>query len=476
MHKRHFSVATSYFRELHPVSSLFASATNWLVRQQNNDGTWGGSEVLDRFITTNHAVMALLSTGFSPNSRLLSRGIEYLANINKEELIFFFWRAGTLLNIDSYSDLVKSDMEYMWTYRRRLGVHKDYPIPFFLFKLYRFADPHPKLSFSQNDVLKWIREEWNDNECWYGRTSITSMALALVHDLRFKDKSEIIHTSRSFLENSFVQLDDSAGYFHTHGSPSKGFSGSNIVDNCYIVFNLCESNLLDGSEFSVLRSMVQKCVSWIIDQCQDGAYWRGMPPFGGKIGDLIYPTAVSMRALLSSFSKNDLSFINQVFALLLDEDCITNSELVQSSPPINPFWGEIGSELETDLCFVLMPFSPENLTEIYLRYIKTPIQSNTNLKCMRADDIYQPSEIMKDIWVYLNKASIIIADLTYKNANVFYELGMAHVLGKKVILIAQSIEDIPFDLRGVRTIIYDNNLKGYDLLSSQLLKYINSML
>jgi hypothetical protein len=61
-----------------------------------------------------------------------------------------------------------------------------------------------------------------------------------------------------------------------------------------------------------------------------------------------------------------------------------------------------------------------------------------------------------------------VADLTSKNPNVFYELGMAHAMGKEVVLLAQSLDDVPFDLRPVRTIIYDNDLAGYDELADRL--------
>lgn len=141
---------------------------------------------------------------------------------------------------------------------------------------------------------------------------------------------------------------------------------------------------------------------------------------------------------------------------------------------IKPFWGEL-SDRRTDTCFVLMPFDPPKLTDIYKRYIKHPVESETKLRCFRADDIYRSTQIMKDVWVKINEAKLIVADLTYKNPNVFYELGMAHTLGKQVILIAQSIEWIPFDLQGVRTIIYEDSPTGYERLSAQLLQFIEEL-
>ncbi|MFH1884554.1 MAG: hypothetical protein ABIL62_17805 [Planctomycetota bacterium] len=123
-----------------------------------------------------------------------------------------------------------------------------------------------------------------------------------------------------------------------------------------------------------------------------------------------------------------------------------------------------------------MPFKPAKLTEIYERYIKAPIESQTRLRCIRADDIYKSTDIMRDIWEYINRSKVVIADLTNKNPNVFYELGMSHVLGKYVIQIAQEADDIPFDLRNVRTIVYEDRISGYEGLSQQVLRFLNNYL
>jgi nucleoside 2-deoxyribosyltransferase len=82
---------------------------------------------------------------------------------------------------------------------------------------------------------------------------------------------------------------------------------------------------------------------------------------------------------------------------------------------------------------------------------------------------------MRDIWKQINQAKVVIADLTFKNPNVFYELGLAHAIGKPVVLIAQTIDDIPFDLRSVRIVIYTDSPKGYDDLADQILRYLSDL-
>jgi hypothetical protein len=69
----------------------------------------------------------------------------------------------------------------------------------------------------------------------------------------------------------------------------------------------------------------------------------------------------------------------------------------------------------------------------------------------------------------------VIADLTDKNPNVFYELGVRHALRPRTILIAQSLDDIPSDLREYRTIVYDTSAKGADVFSKRLKSYLDEM-
>lgn len=62
-----------------------------------------------------------------------------------------------------------------------------------------------------------------------------------------------------------------------------------------------------------------------------------------------------------------------------------------------------------------------------------------------------------------------------KNPNVFYEIGIAHTLGKNVILITQDIEDIPFDFRLFRHMDYEDNIDGFNTLEQKLKKSISAI-
>jgi nucleoside 2-deoxyribosyltransferase len=62
---------------------------------------------------------------------------------------------------------------------------------------------------------------------------------------------------------------------------------------------------------------------------------------------------------------------------------------------------------------------------------------------------------MDQIWAGINSAKVLVAELTTRNPNVFYELGLAHALEKPVVLISSNSDDVPFDLKHIRVIYYD---------------------
>lgn len=118
------------------------------------------------------------------------------------------------------------------------------------------------------------------------------------------------------------------------------------------------------------------------------------------------------------------------------------------------------------LCFVLMPFK-EPFLRIFDQHIK-PVVESLGFIAMKANDIFRPIAVVEDIWTSLNTAGLIVADVTGKNPNVFYELGIAHVIGKNTIILTQNKDDIPFDLTHLRFFEYTDNEPGcrkleYDL-------------
>jgi len=106
-------------------------------------------------------------------------------------------------------------------------------------------------------------------------------------------------------------------------------------------------------------------------------------------------------------------------------------------------------------CFVMMPFKgPFNL---YYNSIFKPAIKKANLDPVRADDLFRPSVIVSDLWQMIQDAKVLVSELTTKNANVFYELGLAHAIGKPVILVSETMDDVPFDLQQLRVLLYDKD-------------------
>ena len=75
---------------------------------------------------------------------------------------------------------------------------------------------------------------------------------------------------------------------------------------------------------------------------------------------------------------------------------------------------------------------------------------------VRADtEIFGAGKIMDQVWSGISAAKVLVAELTTRNPNVFYELGLAHALKKPVVLISSNEADVPFDLKHIRVIYYD---------------------
>jgi hypothetical protein len=141
-----------------------------------------------------------------------------------------------------------------------------------------------------------------------------------------------------------------------------------------------------------------------------------------------------------------------------------------------PIWQGRGFPVQHDYCFVLMPFGDaRDLHTVYHDHMK-PLIEKCGLRCERADDIYDVSGVMQSVWEGINKARIVVADLTDRNPNVFYELGIAHRLGKPVIMLSQLIDFVPFDRRHLRCILYSYTPRGVTQLEHALERTIKTIL
>jgi hypothetical protein len=114
---------------------------------------------------------------------------------------------------------------------------------------------------------------------------------------------------------------------------------------------------------------------------------------------------------------------------------------------------ETGIREYLDTCFILMPFG--DWYDRYFKEIYIPATKDAGFEPVRADGVFTTGSVIEQIWEQITKGKVLLAELTGKNPNVFYELGLAHAICKPVVLIAGDLEDVPFDLRHLRTILYD---------------------
>ena len=109
------------------------------------------------------------------------------------------------------------------------------------------------------------------------------------------------------------------------------------------------------------------------------------------------------------------------------------------------------------LIAVMMPFT-DSFSPVYSAI--NGVSQHLSFSCLKADDIWNHSTVIQDVFDLIFRSFIVICDFTGKNPNVFYEAGIAHTLGKHVIPITQHAGDIPFDLQHHRYLPYLNNAEG----------------
>lgn len=117
------------------------------------------------------------------------------------------------------------------------------------------------------------------------------------------------------------------------------------------------------------------------------------------------------------------------------------------------------------LVAVMMPFSAD-FTPVY-EAIRGACH-DVGLSCYRADDIWEDSTFIQDIFNLIFQSLIVIVDFSGRNPNVMYETGISHTLGKIVVPLTQNIEDIPSDLKPHRALKYLANQEGLQELRRKL--------
>lgn len=125
-----------------------------------------------------------------------------------------------------------------------------------------------------------------------------------------------------------------------------------------------------------------------------------------------------------------------------------------------------GADLRVDYpqAFVIMPFSQPWSDLVYQQMIRPAVEA-AGLACVRGDDPVRVGDLMQTVWDAILVSGVMIAEVSALNANVFYELGLAHALGKDTFILKQKGSTIPADFGGAHYYEYDLN----DLAAGQAL-------
>jgi hypothetical protein len=121
--------------------------------------------------------------------------------------------------------------------------------------------------------------------------------------------------------------------------------------------------------------------------------------------------------------------------------------------------------VERDLVAVMMPF---DATFDPVHVAIKQASAVAGCRCLRVDDIWEESVVIQDIFNLILRAYVVVVDFTGKNPNVMYETGIAHTLGKHVVPISQSLDDIPFDMKHHRVLKYLPNGEGLAAFEAKL--------
>lgn len=124
--------------------------------------------------------------------------------------------------------------------------------------------------------------------------------------------------------------------------------------------------------------------------------------------------------------------------------------------------------MTTKTAFILMPFA-EEFVDVYEQFISESLKT-AGYEVHRADDIRSQNNIISDIVSGIATSHLVVADLTGANPNVYYEVGIAHALDKNVLLLAQDIDDVPFDLRPYKIISYSTHFAKMQSAKDELIE------
>jgi hypothetical protein len=136
---------------------------------------------------------------------------------------------------------------------------------------------------------------------------------------------------------------------------------------------------------------------------------------------------------------------------------------------------------DNKICFVISPIGEEDSetrkrSDTVLKHIICAAVEQVGYDVIRADKISEPGIITTQIIQYIVDSSLVIADLTERNPNVFYELALRHAIRKPLVQLIKKGEPIPFDVAATRIIQFDiHDLDSVDYAKSEIISQVKTI-
>ena len=215
-------------------------------------------------------------------------------------------------------------------------------------------------------------------------------------------------------------------------------------------------NVVDDEQADeILRTVLS---SWV----------RALPEQTVELSDLYISTDLPLETLKRSV--NSLKFQNHIEepddnAYRIKPSILNETHDMKSSISLdrrsNRYYQEISIQADEPFCFVIMPFREDEFSQsIYFDVIKPLIEDEFKVSSYRVDEDLLPDRIDNKIYTYMLRAAFIVAEVTTRNPNVMYELGLAHMLEKDCIILTQKPHsEVPFDINKISAEPYENEDK-----------------
>jgi SIR2-like protein len=202
-----------------------------------------------------------------------------------------------------------------------------------------------------------------------------------------------------------------------------------------------------------------------IDRYADNLHMITLRPAPGQSRDSLL--AAFFREIQLSIDAHQAGRFRAARPEAFEDVTPATLEVVSRSSDASPLLAS-----SSNLCFVMMPFR-EDTDALYRNLIKPAVERH-GLTALRADEMATLGSITEQIRVAIQQSRLCVADVSGRNPNVLYEVGIAHTLGKPTVLLTQDISDVPFDLRPIRHILY--NLEALEAARLTLEKSIQFIL